>query len=214
MTRIKVFSELDSQTAKPEFSIKERYNKTTKDFKKSYNLVGCYALYNGEKATRPAYVGCSSSNLGKTITRHFQRWNAKESKFVVTDKKKLSKMYVEFYPMSQKAGESDTDFRDRISLEESKLIEKLNPLSNLYKYAHKGDPEKYLPLEKRETYIQQMQILEKEYEEAEREFLRRDIEEAEAERKAIEAEAKAREQARKQAQKAAGIETDPNNFFF
>lgn len=183
----------------PDFNIPERYAVTTPEFRELYGKRGVYLLYGYKDATKPTYIGRAKTDAARTIARHFQKWNAKELKFVERDPKQLDTFYVEFIEMPTATDEEVVE-------KETDLIEKYQPYLNIRKNVLKQKNPDYYKMteEKRELLDKRVKEYEEEqdarmaYERAVYEY-----EQAEAQRQAMEELAEEKE---KQAAQAKSLE--------
>ena len=99
-----------------------------KNGKPVVNLPTCAKCYESgvyliksDRTGKIIYIGYSATNLYKTITRHFQKWNDKKQNRFVYDKNKYTIRVI--FTTSERA-----------ALLEKYLIEKLQPRDNKMKY--------------------------------------------------------------------------------
>jgi len=147
MARIKIFKVVTRKAAIPDFNVPELYAVTTPEFRELYGKAGVYILYSGENEKKPLYIGRSKSDAGRTIARHFQKWSAKELKFVERRPESLDKLYVEFEEMDKGRPQDIID-------KETELIEKYKPFLNLRKNVLKQkNPDFYAVTEEKRALL-------------------------------------------------------------
>lgn len=110
----------------------ERYGKTTKAFRAFRGKQGVYKLYENRKLV---YIGCSISDIYKTVLRKFQTWNDTQTRLYYDAKRHTYKVEVVVMPTATPTEILDTEYH---------LIQKFKPRDN--------KPENYSFYNRRDLY--------------------------------------------------------------
>lgn len=199
---IKIFKSVTRRAGIPAFDLPEKYAVTTPQFRELYKQKGVYILYLDKDAKKPLYIGRSKTDLGRTVARHFQKWSAKELKFIERDPKQLDRLFVEVELMP---GANDQEIIDK----ETELIEKFQPSLNIRKNALKQKNPDFYEMTKERRDLLNLRVQEYEAEQAARdqyEIALAEFEQAEAERQAAEQAALEAAEAQERAEQAAKAE--------
>lgn len=110
----------------------KKYGKTTKAFRTLMGKAGVYRIFEGRKLV---YIGCSISDIYKTVLRKFQIWNDAQTRLFYNANKHTYKVDAIIMPSASYTEILDTEYH---------LIKKAKPRDN--------KPENYSFYNRRDLY--------------------------------------------------------------